>query len=312
MTNKNIFKNETKKLWNDKKYVKKYKNFKYSIKDSNTKYLVDRRNAVINYLNKLSGNNLKILELGFGGGQNSKFFIDKSKKYIGIDISQPLVVFAKKKHKKSVTSNKAKFLIGSMDKKLKIKSNSCDVVIIIGALQYVINPKYSLKECRRVLKKNGHLIISQTNTFQINEMINLRKLIIHFGKYLLNETKQKSHSDSLRSLFFETKLKKYFKKYEKSWLFNNFIFRYGCNDKWKYQTNRSLLSFGRLRKTLINNNFTIIESSGHTFFYGKKNFVSKIIFSIFNIILNSLNRLFLFSYILRHITASNTFLVKKR
>jgi len=70
MTNKNIFKNETKKLWNDKRYVKKYKNFKYSIKDSNTKYLVDRRNAVINYLNKLSGNNLKILELGFGGGQN--------------------------------------------------------------------------------------------------------------------------------------------------------------------------------------------------------------------------------------------------
>ena len=68
MTNKNIFKNETKKLWNDKRYVKKYKNFKYSIKDSNTKYLVDRRNAVINYLNKLSGNNLKILELGFGGG----------------------------------------------------------------------------------------------------------------------------------------------------------------------------------------------------------------------------------------------------
>ena len=74
MLNKDFFKNETKKLWNDKKYVKKYKNFKYSIKDSNTKYLVDRRNAVINYLNKLSGNNLKILELGFGGGQNSKFF----------------------------------------------------------------------------------------------------------------------------------------------------------------------------------------------------------------------------------------------
>ena len=55
-----------------------------------------------------------------------------------------------------------------MDKKLKIKYNSIDVIIIVGALQYVININFCMNECKRVLKDNGHLIIAQTNTFQIN------------------------------------------------------------------------------------------------------------------------------------------------
>ena len=72
-----------------------------------------------------------------------------------------------------------------MDKKLLIKSNSIDVIIIVGALQYVINPNFCLRECRRVLKQNGYLIIAQTNTFQINEMIHPRKFLINFSKFLL-------------------------------------------------------------------------------------------------------------------------------
>lgn len=46
---------------------------------------------------------------------------------------------------------------------LPYKSNSFDCVIFAGVIQYVNNPQKALKECRRVLKKGGALIISTIN-----------------------------------------------------------------------------------------------------------------------------------------------------
>ena len=272
-----------------------------------------RRDEVLKYLEKLSQNNkTTILELGYGAGQNASYFIKKCKKYIGIDISLPLAKFAKIKNKRYVKNGKAKFLVGSMDKKLKIKSNSVDVIIIVGALQYVINTNYCLNECKRVLKKNGYLIIAQTNTFQINEMIHPRKFFINFSKFLIGEHHQYSHSDTIKSLLLETKLKKHFKKYKNSWWMNNWIFTYGWNDVWKFETNRRLLSYGRLKNILTKNKFMIKDSCGTPFFYNNKNIFSKLILTILDRILMFMNKIFIFSFFLKYISGSNIFLCQKR
>ena len=313
MKKENIYKLNTSKLWNNYNYVKKYNNFKYSDKDGNTYYMNSRRDEVLKYLEKLSQNNkTTILELGYGAGQNASYFIKKCKKYIGVDISLPLAKFAKIKNKRYVKSGKAKFLVGSMDKKLKIKSNSVDVIIIVGALQYVINTNYCLSECKRVLKKNGYLIIAQTNTFQINEMIHPRKFFINFSKFLIGEHHQYSHSDTIKSLLLETKLKKHFKKYKNSWWMNNWIFTYGWNDVWRFETNRRLLSYGRLKNILTKNKFMIKDSCGTPFFYNNKNIFSKSILTILDKILMIMNKTFIFSFFLKYISGSNIFLCQKR
>ena len=313
MKKENIYKINTSKLWNNYNYVKKYNNYKYSDKDGNTYYMNSRRDEVLKYLDRLSQNNkTTILELGYGAGQNASYFIKKCKKYIGVDISLPLAKFAKIKNKRYVKSGKAKFLVGSMDKKLKIKSNSVDLIIIVGALQYVINPNYCLSECKRVLKKNGYLIIAQTNTFQINEMIHPRKFFINFSKFLIGEHHQYSHSDTIKSLLLETKLKKHFKKYKNSWWMNNWIFTYGWNDVWRFETNRRLLSYGRLKNILTKNKFMIKDSCGTPFFYNNKNIFSKLILTILDRILMFMNKIFIFSFFLKYISGSNIFLCQKR
>ena len=119
MKKKELYKINTSKLWNDYNYVKKYDDFKYTKRDGNTYYLNERCNGVLNYLDRLSlGNQISILELGYGAGQNAKHFIKRCKKFYGIDVSFPLARFAKKNNKKAVNTGKAKFLVGSMDEKL--------------------------------------------------------------------------------------------------------------------------------------------------------------------------------------------------
>ena len=312
MKKENLYKINTSKLWNSYNYVKKYDNLKYTKKDGNTYYMNSRREGVLKYLNSLKlGNKISILELGYGAGQNAAYFIKKCSKFYGVDVSFPLAKFARKNNKEAVRSGKAKFLVGSMDKKLQIKNNSIDVIIIVGALQYVINPNYCLKECKRVLKKNCHLIIAQTNTFQINEMIHPRKFLINFTKFLIGEHHQYSHSDTIKSLLLETKLKKYFKKYKDSWWINSWIFTYGWNDVWKFETNRRLLSYGRLKNILQKNEFIIQKSCGYPFFYNNKNLLTKILFPILDSILIILNKIFIFSFFLKYIGGSNIFLSKK-
>ena len=271
-----------------------------------------RCKGVLNYLDSLNlGKKISILELGYGAGQNATLFIKRCKKFYGIDVSAPLAKFAEKNNKKAVQSGKAKFLVGSMDKKLLIKSNSIDVIIIVGALQYVINPNFCLRECRRVLKQNGYLIIAQTNTFQINEMIHPRKFLINFSKFLLGEHHQYSHSDTIKSLLLETKLKRHFKKYKESWWMNSWLFNYGWNDKWKFETNRRLLSYSRLRNILENNKFWVKKSISFPFFYNNKNIFTKIILTILDRFLMIINKIFIFSFFLKYFEGSNIFLCKK-
>ena len=313
MTSIKSYKKNISDLWNNYNYVKKYDNYKYTTDDGVTYYLEGRRDVVIDYLKKITnGKKINMLELGFGAGQNTQHFMKFCKKFYGIEISSHQVNFSKKRNKKAVSKGKAKFMVGSMEKKFNIKSNSIDVIIIVGALQYVMDLKKCFKECDRVLKKDGKLIIAQTNTFSINEMIPLRKFIVGMSRILLKEQYQTSHSTTIKSILTETKLKKYFKKYKNSWWMNSWLLSSGVKDSWKFKVKRRLLSFNRLRSIIIENNFKIQTSCGYPFFYDNKNIISKIIFPILDFILVNLNKIPPFAFFLRHIGSSTMFLCSKK
>jgi SAM-dependent methyltransferase len=58
---------------------------------------------------------------------------------------------------------RADVLYGINCEKLPYKSKSFDCVIFAGVIQYVDNPEKAMKECFRVLKNNGILIIATIN-----------------------------------------------------------------------------------------------------------------------------------------------------
>lgn len=63
--------------------------------------------------------------------------------------------------------------------KLEFERNSFDVVVFSGVINYLENPVMAIKECYRVLKPKGFLLISSTNPN------NLFKLLKGFRKELV-------------------------------------------------------------------------------------------------------------------------------
>ena len=86
-------------------------------------------------------------------------------------------------------------------------------------------------------------------------MIQPRKFLINFTKFLI-ESNINIHILTQSNLcLLETKLKKYFKRFKNSWWMNSWLFNSGWNDKWKFETNRRLLSYSRLKNFIKKINF---------------------------------------------------------
>jgi ubiquinone/menaquinone biosynthesis C-methylase UbiE len=110
-----------------------------------------------NYRNVLNRNNIKVMELGFGAGNNLWFMAREGFTVAGIEGSKTAVKFAKQRFRRNG-------LIGDLRvgdfSELPWKGQSFDLIIDRGALTHNTyeSIKITLKEVKRVLKKNGKLL----------------------------------------------------------------------------------------------------------------------------------------------------------
>ena len=300
-------------LWNHEPYVKKYKDSKYNNKNPELNHMLNRLKTVNSLVKKNLKKNSDILELGFGAGQSASLFLKGGYRYTGMDISKSLVNYAKNKNKKFLKNKKAKFYVGSMDRKLKFKDSQFDAVIVIGAIQYVMNIDLCIKEIKRVLKNDGIFILAQTNSFAIMDIIAPRKFIKFLTRVLFNENFMYSYSTTLKSIILEnTKLKKFLKVNGSEKWINNKFFISGENNSWNFKGKRRILSYDRIKNILFKYNLKFISYDyGGVFFYRRKSFALNFIFSIANFILNTIYHFRILNFILNRIGSSNIFVTKK-
>src|SRR3972149_2049218 len=98
----------------------------------------------------------KILDLGCGDGVVAEFLENKlGNSMIGADISSLAIKRTKEKGIKA-------YLIDA-EKKLPFQGKSFDSVFWGDNIEHLFDPKETLMEIRRVLKKNGRLVISCPN-----------------------------------------------------------------------------------------------------------------------------------------------------
>lgn len=108
------------------------------------------------FLTDLAFEGEKILDVGCGAGQWFEFFKEKKVKYFGVDFSENLIKIAKERYPE------AKFEVANLFN-LPFEDNFFDKVYAIALFHHIPSQKLrleGLKEIKRVLKKNGFLILT--------------------------------------------------------------------------------------------------------------------------------------------------------
>ncbi len=135
-----------------------------------------------------------VIDIACGEGYGSNLIARNAKSVIGVDIDQEIVDHASKKY--ADNQKKLIFRHGSL-LKIPLDDQSVDVVVSFESIEHVEQHDLVLKEFKRVLRKNGLLVLStpdkyyysdiskQRNPFHIKEMYK-SDLELHLAKYFKN------------------------------------------------------------------------------------------------------------------------------
>jgi len=133
---------------------------------------------------------MKVLDLGCGNGRLYETLKDKGVEYTGIDISENLIAIAKKNYSFCASPSHTQFLIGD-GLALPFENNSFDIIYSIAVFHHLPSRALRiqfLKEAKRVLKKDGKIILIVWNLWQ-------RKYFKLLVKYSLLKFLHKSKLD---------------------------------------------------------------------------------------------------------------------
>jgi 2-polyprenyl-3-methyl-5-hydroxy-6-metoxy-1,4-benzoquinol methylase len=99
-----------------------------------------------------------VLDAGCGEGIGSYIFSEKAKFVFGFDIDEECIRLAKEKYKRDNLC----FLTGSIHE-IPFKEGTFDLVVCLEVIEHVEEQEKAIHEMKRVLKKDGMLIISTPN-----------------------------------------------------------------------------------------------------------------------------------------------------
>jgi 2-polyprenyl-3-methyl-5-hydroxy-6-metoxy-1,4-benzoquinol methylase len=108
---------------------------------------------------------LKILDLGCAEGQIGAILVKKGHEVFGLDLNKKAIQKARGK------GIKARYW--DIEKKLPYRGRSFDLILALDVLEHLFNLEEVIWNISRLLRKNGILILSVPNHFQIRNRFNI-------------------------------------------------------------------------------------------------------------------------------------------
>lgn len=110
----------------------------------------------------------KLLDVGCGSGRNLLYFAEKGFDWYGIDFSSEMIRKAKENFKRNKINPSNRLKVADMIQ-LPFPDETFDYIISIASLHHLPKEKHidAIREMRRVLKKNGEMVISVWNKYSI-------------------------------------------------------------------------------------------------------------------------------------------------
>lgn len=130
--------------------------------------------AIYEFL-KLQLPEMKMLDIGVGGGRTSAFFAPEVKEYIGVDFSEGMINVCKEKFKTTIPS--AKFEVCDVRNLSKYKTGYFDFVFFsFNGLDNITHEERitALKEIRRICSPNGYFCFSSHNLQCLPDFFKIR------------------------------------------------------------------------------------------------------------------------------------------
>ncbi len=100
-----------------------------------------------------------VLDVGCGPGMIAGYLGEHKYEYFGLDLSMEMLL----DHKNRFGRRRSNHLVLGNMEKLPYEDSSFDAVLCLGALEYLEDATLAIQEQARVLKKDGHIIISMQN-----------------------------------------------------------------------------------------------------------------------------------------------------
>jgi len=124
----------------------------------------------------------KVLDVGCGVGRLAKMLSDQGREVYGIDVETSFL-------KKAPVSIRGQLVRGS-GQNLPFISNVFDTVVMEEVIEHLQHPSVAVQECHRVLKPEGHLILSTPNArvyYAIRFLLHYNFPYDHVREYTLAE-----------------------------------------------------------------------------------------------------------------------------
>ena len=223
-------------------------------------YLRIRQKQTIDFIKELGiSQNARVLELGYGAGQTALELGKLGFEVHGMDISAGLEEAAMKRCTEGFPEGKFYLRVGNIEGKYPYEDKMFDLVVVIGALQYLYSPGDCMREVFRILKPGGYFIVTQKNSYSLSNFTSLRDFARTLVYFLCREKYEVF--PSFKSMLVDSNLKAIFGRFKDSKLFNT-RFMLAGHDVWKFKINKRIFSYFSLRAMLQRAGFTVLKAAG--------------------------------------------------
>jgi SAM-dependent methyltransferase len=164
--------------------------------------IIKRKLAALRFIDAFAKNrSLKILDVGCGPGLFLKELLERGHCIVGIDMAGGMVHRAREIIK-GYPSEQAQCIYGDIED-LQFADNSFDVVLCLGVLSYLPHDKKGLSEMRRVVKRDGIVVLGMPNLLRLNTLFDPYYYLFRGFNLLYNQKflgKNKSGSNGKEEL----------------------------------------------------------------------------------------------------------------
>lgn len=251
---------EVRAWWNLDRNKKKWDKA-YEESDIHSKsYMRLRQKHLLDFVDELG---LKkgacVLELGYGGGQTALELGKRGFEVYGLDISEGFAEVATQRCERECPDGKFYLKAGNIESEYEFKDGMFDLVVVLGALQYLYNPYDCLKEVQRVLKPGGHFAVTQRNIYSLSNLTSVRDFMRSCIHFFLRERYE--IFASFKSMLTDSRLGIIFGRFADSKFFNS-KFMLKRHDTWKYKIFKRLFSYFSLKALLKKAGFSVLKADG--------------------------------------------------